>query len=151
MSLIKSLIGNKEKIADILWSLPLALVFLYAAWEKIAYPASFAQTIANYHLFPGWSIGPLALILPFVELWAALLLFAAKWRKAAALILAVLLISFITAVGFNLGRGLDFDCGCFGPDGRRAGLRLLIQDSLLLFCALAILLKGAGAPLAPKR
>jgi len=141
MSWTKSLIGSREKIVDMLWRLPLALVFLYAAWEKIADPESFAQTIANYRLFPGWSIGPLALILPFVELWAALLLFTGKWRKASALILALLLISFITAVGFNLGRGLDFDCGCFGPSGRRAGIKLLVQDGLLLFCALMVFFK----------
>lgn len=116
-------------------SLPLALVFLYAAWSKIAEPAAFAATIGNYRLLPPWALAPLALFLPWLELWAALLLFFNRWRRPAALVLALLLAVFMLAVGFNLARGLDFECGCFGPGGRSAGLKLLLQDGLLLLLA----------------
>lgn len=110
--------------------------------EKIIDPAAFAQTIDNYRLFPAFSIGPLAIVLPWLEMITALaVLIGGPWKRPAALILAVLLISFMLAVGFNLARGLDFQCGCFGSadGGRRAGLTLLIQDALLLVCAIGLI------------
>lgn len=125
------------------WRLPLALVFIYAAAEKIISPADFALTIHNYRLLPLWAIGPLALVLPWLELWAGLaVLKKGEWGRAAALILGLLLIVFMLAVSFNLARGLDFECGCFGPGGRRAGLTLLGQDALLLVCALMTFFRG---------
>lgn len=127
-----------EKAINWVCRLALGLVFAYAAVEKIIDPAAFAQTIDNYRLFPAATIGPLAIVLPWLEMTAALAVLAGgPWQRPAALILAVLLISFMLAVGFNLARGLDFQCGCFGSadGGRRAGLTLLIQDGLLLLCA----------------
>jgi Methylamine utilisation protein MauE. len=127
---------------DWIFRLALALVFAYAAIEKIIDPAGFAQTIDNYRLFPAFSIGPLAILLPWLEMITALaVIIGGPWKRPAALILAVLLISFMLAVGFNLARGLDFECGCFGSDGRQAGLKLLVQDGLLLICAAYVLTK----------
>jgi len=120
----------------------LGLVFAYAAVEKIAAPAAFALTIDNYRLFLKAAIGPIAIILPWLELIAALgVIIGGPWKRPGALILAVLLISFMLAVGFNLARGLDFECGCFGSiDGsREAGLTLLVQDALLLVCAAGLI------------
>lgn len=131
----KMLHPEKSRLTSWLWRLPLAAVFIYAAVEKIIDPADFARSIENYRLFPAWSVGPLAITLPWLELWAALLLFRENWRRSAALILGIMLTAFMLAVGFNLGRGLDFECGCFGSGGRRAGTKLLIQDGLLLICA----------------
>ncbi|MDL2260384.1 DoxX family membrane protein [Deltaproteobacteria bacterium OttesenSCG-928-K17] len=122
-----------------LWRLPLAVVFCYAAIEKIIDPADFARTIHNYRLLPLEAVAPLAITLPWVEIWAGLLVLTRSWGKAAALILAGLLVVFMLAVGFNLARGLDFECGCFGSGGRQAGLNLLWQDGLLLICALMVL------------
>ena len=132
---------NREKIFDWLWRLPLGVVFVYAAWEKIMDPADFAATIYNYRLFPLPVIAPLAIALPWLEITAGLMVLAGVWKRAAALILGVLLVSFIAAVGFNLVRGLDFECGCFGSGSRRAGINLLWQDALLLVCATALVFK----------
>lgn len=130
------------QVFDWVFRLALALVFAYAAIEKIIDPAAFAQSIDNYRLFPAFSIGPLAIVLPWLEMITALaVIIGGPWKRPAALILGVLLISFILAVGFNLARGLDFECGCFGSadGGRRAGLTLLIQDALLLICAFGLI------------
>lgn len=135
------------RVFDWIFRLALSLVFAYAAVEKIIDPAAFAQTIDNYRLFPAFSIGPLAIVLPWLEMITALaVLIGGPWKRPAALILAVLLISFMLAVGFNLARGLDFECGCFGSadGGRRAGLTLLIQDALLLVCAIGLIWRKPG-------
>jgi uncharacterized membrane protein YphA (DoxX/SURF4 family) len=123
--------------------LSLGLVFIYAALPKIADPAAFALALDNYRLFPLVTIAPLALVLPWLEFWAGVLVLGGCWRRPAALILGALLVSFILAVGYNLYRGLDFECGCFGG-GRRAGLALLGQDALLLVCAAILIVKKHG-------
>ena len=46
----------------------LGLIFLAAALPKIADPPGFAKAIWAYGLFPPWSINPLALLLPWLEL-----------------------------------------------------------------------------------
>lgn len=132
---------NREKVFDWLWRLPLGAVFIYAAWEKILDPAFFAATIHNYRLLPTSVIAPLAIALPWLEMVAGIMVTIGVWKRAAALILGVLLAAFMLAVGYNLARGLDFECGCFGSGGRRAGLNLLWQDALLLICAVMLVLK----------
>ena len=131
----------KTRVFDWLWRVPLSLVFIYAALEKIADPAAFALTIDNYRLFPPWSLAPLAIALPWLELWAGLLVLVGFWKRPAAFILGILLIAFMMAVGYNLYRGLDFECGCFGSGSRRAGINLMWQDALLLVCAIMLILK----------
>lgn len=136
--------NKKFDWGDWLCRLPLALVFIYAACEKITDPAGFAGVIDNYRFFPAWAISPLAICLPWLELWAGMALFFNRWKNAGAFIIALLTISFMAAVGFNLGRGLDFECGCFGVGGRKAGTKLLIQDGILLILAAAIFFKNDG-------
>lgn len=134
---------DRNKIFDWLWRVPLGLVFIYAAWGKIADPSAFALMIHNYRLFPLWSLGPLAIVLPWVEILAGILVLVGFGKRPASLILGVLLVSFMLAVGFNLYRGLDFNCGCFsggGGGGREAGFNLLWQDALLLICAVMLTL-----------
>jgi hypothetical protein len=75
--------------------------------------------IYNYRLVPGPLVNGLALVLPWVELFAGLALILGVWKKEAAVVVAVLLLVFIVAIGFNLARGHAVDCGCF--DVRSAG------------------------------
>jgi len=95
------------------WSL--SLLFLVAAAPKLAAPQELALAIFRYHLLPANLINLSALVLPWVELVAAatLLLAAPAWRKAAAVLLALLLAVFTTAIAMSLARGLDITCGCF--------------------------------------
>ena len=132
--------GRLGRALDWLCRLALGLTFIYAAVGKIHDPAEFAAVIVNYRLFPAAVIGPLAIWLPWLELWAGFLILTGLSRRPAALLLGLMLVSFMLAVGFNLYRGLDFECGCFGVlgasgGGRQAGFNLLWQDGLLLLCA----------------
>ncbi len=131
---------------DWLWRLPLGLVFIYAALEKIIDPEAFALVIDNYRLLPQRLVAPVALTLPWLELWAGVLVLIGLWKRAAALILAGLLTAFLVAVSYNLYRGLDFECGCFGSGSRQAGIDLLWQDGLLLVCALGLVFKRPRRP-----
>ncbi|MDR3134581.1 MAG: hypothetical protein LBU69_00635 [Deltaproteobacteria bacterium] len=122
--------------------LALALVFVLAAWPKIIAPTDLAEAILGYRLLPEILVAPMSLALPFLELWSALavLLGPRAFRRAGALILALLLLAFMVAAAQGLLRGLDFDCGCFGSqDGRRPGLVFFLEDGLLFLMAIFIL------------
>lgn len=75
--------------------------------------------IYNYRLLPGGLVNALALVLPWVELFAGLALVLGVWKKEAAVTAAVMLVVFIVAIGINLARDHAVDCGCF--DVRSAG------------------------------
>ena len=93
--------------------LALGLVFVYASLDKIANPADFALIVKNYRLLPFDAINLVAVLLPWVELVAGLLLIFGLVTRGSSLLISVLLAVFIVALGINVSRGLDINCGCF--------------------------------------
>jgi len=91
----------------------LGLTFIYASYNKILFPADFAKIIYGYDLFPHALINLIAIILPFLELVAALALISGVYPRSAVSIINVLLAAFIILLSINLIRGHEFDCGCF--------------------------------------
>jgi putative oxidoreductase len=130
--------------------LVLGLVFIAAALPKLADPPGFAKSIWAYELFPAWSLNPLALGLPWLELFCGLSLCLGLWLRAAALWIGALLLSFCLALAINLARHHPVDCGCFGASApmteaeRLADMRwALLRDlGLLLLCAQVLWASG---------
>lgn len=112
----------------------LALVFLNAAAVKLVDPASFAVIIEAYGLVPEGLLMPIAIVLPALEVAAAIgLIFDLRGSLA---LMAVLLGIFIAVLGYGLWMGLAVDCGCFGPEDPEgkayAGIRpALFRDFVL--------------------
>lgn len=101
------------------WALRLLLsgLFLYAGTVKMRDSSAFAESVASFHLLPDVLVAPVVLGLPPLEIIAALLtLVGGRWRRVGAFALTVLLLVFTAAVASALVRGLQVDCGCFGPD-----------------------------------
>jgi hypothetical protein len=49
----------------------------------------------------------------------------------------------VVAVSITLARGLDIACGCLDADaGRKVGMKLLVEDLLLLGAAAVLVLKA---------
>lgn len=134
--------------AVLLWScrLLLAAVYLAAAWPKIADPAGFARSIFNYQLLPDALINPLALFLPWLELFAALALLAVTpLRRGALQLIAAMTVVFIGAIASAMARGIDIDCGCFSTtgEGMRTGwLHLVLDFALLALCVAHVRVEG---------
>jgi putative oxidoreductase len=95
-------------------SLGLAVVFMYAGFEKIHDPLDFADTIAGFGILPAAFINPLALGLPLFEIACGSLLLWPPTRRVGALAIALLSVMFFAALLSALLRGLTLDCGCFG-------------------------------------
>ncbi len=118
----------------------LGLVFLAAALPKLADPPGFAKAIWAYELFPGWSLHPLALALPWLELLCGGALCLNLWTRAAAAWTATLLLAFSLAVGINLARQHPVDCGCFGAAAPRTQAQRLADMRWVLWRDLGLVL-----------
>ena len=128
------------------WGLRLLLsgLFVYAGAAKIRDAAAFAESVASFRLLPDLFVMPVALTLPPLEILAGMFALAAgHWRRVGALGLLILLMTFTAALISALARGLQVDCGCFGPDH----LDLLSPTKNLWFALFRDVVLGAVARL----
>ncbi|OGR04079.1 MAG: hypothetical protein A2284_04595 [Deltaproteobacteria bacterium RIFOXYA12_FULL_61_11] len=95
----------------------LGLVFLLACYHKLLDPAAFALDIATYQLLPLGLINLLAIVLPWIELAAGLMLLLGLRTRVGALLVATMMAMFTVAVTLAVLRGLDMSCGCFASQG----------------------------------
>jgi uncharacterized membrane protein YphA (DoxX/SURF4 family) len=120
--------------------LVLGFVFIYAAITKISDPEGFSQAIYNYKLLPLFMVNIFAIILPWIELSAGVLLVFGISVKENSAIISGLLIVFILAVLISLFRGLDINCGCFGTvNGSEVGLQKILENIGLLVSSLILI------------
>lgn len=113
----------------------LAGLFIWAGALKLADPQAFAVIINDFGLVPGWSVMPLAIALPVVEVAAALgLVFNVRGSLA---VITGLLAMFIAILGYAIRLGLDIDCGCFGPEDPEARAYGSLRTSLYRDLAMA--------------
>lgn len=124
----------------------LGALFLYAGAIKIVDPAAFALAVYNYHILPAWLVNVTAIILPWVEVVAGILLVLGLWIPGGALIVSAMLLVFTTALGFNLSRGLDIACGCFStaPTAEKITWWYLLRDSSLMAASFLVLFADHG-------
>lgn len=121
--------------------LAVAAVFVWAAVPKLLDPAAFAEDIGNYRLLPEMLVGPLAAVLPVLELVVAVALVAGVEAKGAALVAGAMLLGFTAAMGQAMARGIDIDCGCFGSASTtEVGWGPILRNSaLLVACAWVVI------------
>jgi len=143
--------------------LVLGAVFVVAALPKIADPEAFARIVYQWQVVPPVPANLVAIVLPWVELVAGLLLISGVWKKDAALVIALLLVVFLGAASFVLAHGIDVEnCGCtsvseaaHGADSgwppawaRGVGWFLVTRNVLLLGAALLVAFRDPGDGLA---
>ena len=132
------LLGNKYFLLTI--RIVLGLVFIFAAIFKASEPELFARSIANYKLLPIFLVNIFAIILPWIELCAGLLLMFGVSVRENSVILSGLLSVFIIAIIISLMRGLDIECGCFGTvDGAKVGVQKILENIGLLIAGLILI------------
>jgi putative oxidoreductase len=95
----------------------LAAVFLLACHHKIVDPKAFAVDIATYQILPTVLVNPMAVVLPWVELVAAVLLLLGWRTRAASLLITGMMAMFTIAISMAVAKGLDMSCGCFASQG----------------------------------
>ena len=113
-------------------------VFLYASTHKINHAGEFAETIASYQLVPFWGVNGVALMLPWTEFFCGLMLVVGMRTRAAAAVIAGMLVLFIVAVSINLLRGAPIDCGCFQALEDPISWHTVVRDLVWLAMALYV-------------
>ena len=100
----------------------------------------FTIAIQHYELLPSPDLAVLlAVYLPWLEVIAALALFARRLALGAAAAMLGMSAMFLAAIGSAWWRGLNIACGCFGKDEATADYRWLILRDLALLAAVAVL------------
>ncbi len=119
----------------------LGALFIYASTDKIMQPLAFAQVIHHYRLTPPDLINFFAVILPWMELSAGLLLVIGYRVKGSSLVISVLLVFFAALLTITAIRGINVACGCFTTSTAiKSNLVLrIIEDIGMLFLGLHIL------------
>lgn len=100
-----------------LFRLGLAAVWLVSAVPKALDPNQTFAAVRAYQVLPAGMVGPVAAVLPFLELAFGLLVLAGIGTRLMAALSGVLLLVYIAAVAQSAARGLTIDCGCFGGGG----------------------------------
>lgn len=86
--------------------------------------------------------------LPWIEFISGMFVLTGFQRRLGASIIAVLLLSFLIAIGINLGRGRTLeDCGCFGGalEFGSTFSEIFWRDIMLLFGSLILILTKTKA------
>ena len=134
-----------EKVIAVL-RLAVAGVFLAAGvmkiWDfphaRLATP-DFTIAIQNFRLLPPDLSVLLAVYLPWLEVTAALSLFARRLALGAAVAMLGMSALFLAAIGSAWWRGLNIACGCFGKGEAPTDYRTLLLRDLALLAAVAVL------------
>lgn len=112
--------------------LALGLVFVYAGFTKLNDPKAFARIISLYDIVPESLLPVVAIGLPAVEFLAGLgLIFNIRGSLSA---IFVLLMMFITVLGYGILSDLNIDCGCFSQEeiNQQNSLRVAFYRDLIL-------------------
>lgn len=123
-------------------------LFVFAAYNKLADPQGFVDSIKAFKILPAHLTILAAYVVPWIEMLAGAALIVGLWSRSAALVIALMLVAFIAGISSVIYRGLDVKCGCFGkfeiPCTGPVGMCHIARNSVLLLLTLAALTWGPG-------
>lgn len=107
-------------------------LFVYAGIIKGLHVEVFAEQVAAYEILSGhWNL-VVAAILPFIELIVGLHLVFNRWVRASAVVVAGFCSLYLLLLASVVLRGLEFSCGCFGPEDTSTPLQAFVRLMFLL-------------------
>jgi uncharacterized membrane protein YphA (DoxX/SURF4 family) len=140
---------NLRRAFPLLGRLFLGGLLIYAGFTKLFIPgmnphppigvalALFATQIDSFQLLPPWAVTRLAHTLPFVEIALGILLVIGWQLRIWASLASVLLLGFLGVVIRSYARGLQINCGCFGP-GEALTIKTVLRDGALVAVSLLL-------------
>jgi len=115
----------------------LGAIFIAAGIPKIMNPTAFAGVIYSYQLLPDMFINIFAITLPWLEVITGGLLIMGLWMQGTVILYNLLIIVFVSALSFNIARGLDVSCGCFSTEPEKLiDMGTIFRDVILLSASL---------------
>ena len=126
---------GSETLLLLLVRFALAVILIFASYDKILDPGGFAKIIYNYRILPENIITVAAIFLPWFEFILGAFLIFGVWMEGTVLMVNILFITFTAAIAVNVARGVNIDCGCFGAgsDITNDMQTALFRDVIILF------------------
>lgn len=128
-----------------------AMVFIRAAWHKLADFRAFVGFVSDYRLLPAQLVETASATLLVVEITIAVTLLIPGVRPLGAVLAIVLLGLYAAAIGITIARGrTSVECGCGGAPNLLSSV-LLVRNGVLALVAAgtfigdSVTLEGAGA------
>jgi len=100
--------------SGLLVKVALAVAFIYAGSIKVLEPTAFLGDILNYHMASYQQSLLISLMLPWLEILCAISLFIERYKRAALILMTIMMLVFMAALLSAWYRDLDISCGCFG-------------------------------------
>jgi len=97
-------------------SLTFGALFLWSGIAKVKDPLSFADAVRNFRIVDDPIAPALALLIPWIEIFAGIAVMWDRMRQGAAALLTLMLLGFTLGIVTAWVRGLDISCGCFGSE-----------------------------------
>jgi uncharacterized membrane protein YphA (DoxX/SURF4 family) len=130
--------SKTSRILALVLRIALGAIFVYAAWTKLRTPWElFAMSIDSYQLLSLRWVEIVARTLPWFELLIGLLLMAGVFPRSAASATTLLLGVFFGLMVRAYFKGMEINCGCFGP-GEIISWKTLLRDGSMLAAALLL-------------
>lgn len=127
------------KVVGTVLRVVLGLIFLVAAWDKIADPMAFAKIVRNYQILPDTLIAGVALVLPWIEVVVGMCLLTGFLSRGASISAALMMAVFLAAMAWAQHKGISTQCGCFTVKTDDAiSARTFIRDGSILALALLV-------------
>lgn len=105
------------RIVSLVARLGLAAIWLISGGLKFFDPVQTKIAVRAYQLLPEALVGPVAMMLPLIEIILGLLLLVGLAVRASAMVSVLVLATLIGVIISVWARGLSIDCGCFGGGG----------------------------------
>jgi uncharacterized membrane protein YphA (DoxX/SURF4 family) len=116
----------------------LGAIFVYSAWSKLKDSwALFAMAVDSYQVLPLWGVQLVARTLPWLELAIGVLLIAGRWMRVATVACSLLLVVFFGLMVRAYLKGMEINCGCFGP-GEAISWRTMLRDGAMVAGSLVL-------------
>ena len=116
----------------------LGAILVYSAWSKLKDSwALFAMAVDSYQVLPLWGVQLVARTLPWVELLIGVLLIVGRSMRVATVACSVMLVVFFGLMVRAHLKGMEINCGCFGP-GETISWRTLLRDGAMVAGSLVL-------------
>lgn len=118
----------------------LGLFFCIGAIRKIIHLNTFTQGVINYKILPSKLSKFVGILLPWVEIMLAILLFFGVAIPIVGTLSFALILTFIIAIEINLKRGRHINCNCHGIASTSKISQGTIIRNVFLLCLITVLI-----------
>jgi uncharacterized membrane protein YphA (DoxX/SURF4 family) len=126
------------RVFMLLVRLALGAIFAYAGYVKLRDPWQlFAMGIDSYQILPLRWVEITARVLPWIELLLGGLLISGRWLRVSGTLVSLMLLGFMTLMVRAYAKGMQINCGCFGP-GEVISWKTLLRDGSMVAAAIAM-------------